>query len=148
MTKRTRKVTPNAINYAERRTKALRLRSLRWTYQQIADELYNGSRPQAFRDIQKALDDLPKEDAGHVRQQEVELLDEMARGLVTLARKGDDKAVQSMLRIMDRRAKYLGLDAPTQTEAGGPGDFTVVFDSSLQVNGMTEPTVIVDAEQP
>lgn len=148
MTKRSRKATPDTINYAERRAKALRLRSMRMTYQQIADELYKGNRGQCHRDIQKAITDLPKEAAEEVRRQELELLDEMSRGLIPAARKGDDKAVTGMLRIMERRAKYLGLDTPMQIETGGAGDFTVLFDASLHVDGMTEPTVIVDAEAP
>lgn len=143
--KRTRKATPSAIHYAERRAKALRLRSLRMTYQQIADELYNGNRGQCYRDIQKGIDDLPREAAEHVRVQELELLDEMSRGLIPKARKGDDKAVQGMLRIMDRRAKYLGLDTPVQIDTNA-GPLTVVFDPILQVDGMAEPQVVVDPE--
>lgn len=142
-----KKITPKTIGYAERRTKGLRMRSMRMTYQQIADELYNGNRGACYRDLQKAMDDLPKEAAQEVRLQEMELLDTMARGLVPKASKGDEKAVQALLRIMERRAKYLGLDVPVQVEQLGGGNINVVFDPALAVTGMNEPEMVIDAEQ-
>ena len=34
---------------------------------------------------------------------------------------GSDKAVNSVLRIMERRSKLMGLDAPVRHELSGPG---------------------------
>lgn len=143
---RPKKINADTISYAERRAKGLRMRAMRMTYQQIADQLYKGNKGQCHRDLQRAIDDLPREAAEQVRMQEVELLDVMARGLVTKASKGDDKAVQSMLRIMERRARYLGLDVPVQVESLGDGQINVVFDTALNVPGMAKAEVIIEAE--
>lgn len=122
------------IDYAKRRKDALDMRYARSTYQAIADKLYNGNKPQAFRDIQKAIAELTKESAEEVRAQEVELLDAMARGLRKRALGGDDKAVASMLRLMERRAKYLGLDAPAQTQLTAEG-FNIMVNPDLLPEG-------------
>lgn len=139
-----KKVTPRTIKYAERRQQALKMRAMRFTYDDIAKKLYNGNKGNCFRDIQKAFVAIDAEDAKIVRQQEVELLDMMARGLVSRAVKGDDKAVKSMLGIMDRRSKLLGLDTPLQIDQTGGGVVNVVFDSSLQVTGMDDAELVVD----
>lgn len=131
-----RKVTPRTIELAERRRQALILRSQRRTYEAIAKALKYSDKTAAWRDIQKGIEELTKEPAEAVRQLELELLDSMARGLTARAIKGDDKAIQSMLRIMERRSKYIGLDAPTQIETGGPGEFTIIVDPNVLPTGV------------
>ncbi|MFT4471864.1 hypothetical protein ACMX2H_18335 [Arthrobacter sulfonylureivorans] len=120
------------------------MRSLRMSYQQIADQLYKGNKGHCYNDIQKAMDELTREPAEAVRLQEIELLDVMARGLMSRAAKGDEKAIQAMLKIQERRAKYLGLDTPVQLEQLGGGTVSVVFDPALNVTGMAEPELVVD----
>lgn len=115
-----------------RRIKALHLRAARLSYQQIADRLYNGDRGNCWRDIQKAMKNQEKEAVDEVRAQEILLLDELARPQIKKAlADGDDKAVTAVLRIMERRAKYLGLDAPTQVEQTGTGGFAVMVSPDL-----------------
>jgi hypothetical protein len=43
----------------------------------------------------------------------------MSEGIVIAAETGDPRSVEVMLKIMDRRAQYLGLDAPDKQEIGG-----------------------------
>lgn len=43
-------------------------------------------------------------------------LDDLTKGLYPAARKGETAAVNSMLNVMDRRARYAGIDAPTKSE--------------------------------
>lgn len=115
-----------------RRIKALQLRAARLNYQQIADRLYNGDRGNCWRDIQKAMKNQEKEAVDEVRAQEILLLDELARPQIKKALEtGDDKAVTAVLRIMERRAKYLGLDAPTQVEQTGTGGFAVMVSPDM-----------------
>lgn len=142
---RSKKVNGQTITAAERRAKGLRMRSLRMSYQQIADELYNGNKGFCHRDLQKALTDIPREAAEEVRLQELEMLDLMARGLIGKVSKGDEKAIQTMLRIQERRSKYLGLDVPVQVEQLGGGNINVVFDAALDVTGMAEPQAVIEA---
>lgn len=137
-------VNSKTINYAKRRRDALLMRAGRYTYQQIADKHYNGNKGYAYKDMQKAIKEIPAEAAEMVRQQEIELLDVMARGILPRALEGDDKAVKSMLSIMDRRSKYLGLDTPVQIEQTGGGVVNVLFEKSLQVTGMDDAEIVVD----
>ena len=46
----------------------------------------------------------------------------MLQGLWPRARKGEAAAVDRVLKIGERRAKLLGLDAPTRTALQGGGD--------------------------
>lgn len=54
---------------------------------------------------------------------ELERVDYVLRSLAPKVAKGDSKAATAYLRAMDRRAKLLGLDAPTRadTTVSGPG---------------------------
>lgn len=118
-----------------RRTKALQLRAARLTYQQIADRLYNGDRSNCYKDIQKAVEAAEKEAVTEVRAQEILLLDQIARPQIKRALDGDEKAATVLLRIMERRAKYLGLDAPTQVEQTGAGGFMLMVNPDLLPDG-------------
>jgi len=52
---------------------------------------------------------------------ELERLDKLTAAVWNNAMSGDDKAVNTALRIMERRARLMGLDAPVRTELAGPG---------------------------
>jgi len=47
-----------------------------------------------------------------IKDLELERLDSLTLGVYPLAKKGEANAVDAMLKIMVRRSKYLGLDAP------------------------------------
>jgi hypothetical protein len=70
---------------------------------------------------------LVKEEAQEVTALELIRLDEMSKGISTSAEKGDPRLIETMLKIMDRRAHYLGLDPPTKQEVGGK-DGPVTFE--------------------
>lgn len=50
---------------------------------------------------------------------EIELLDRMLKSIETKAADGDVAAQEMVLKIMARRSKYLGLDAPERKEISG-----------------------------
>ena len=52
---------------------------------------------------------------------ELERLDHLTSAVWLDAMGGSDKAVSSVLRIMERRSKLMGLDAPVRHELAGPG---------------------------
>ncbi|GAA0402844.1 hypothetical protein GCM10009530_63520 [Microbispora corallina] len=119
---------------ARRDAEACELRAQGLTYQQIADELGLSSKGQAYEAVQRALRDIVQEPADEVRQLELLRLDELARRArtVMLAKhlvvdKGtvviwegapliDDapvlQVIDRLLKIQERRARLLGLDAP------------------------------------
>lgn len=131
--------SPKAAQSHARRMKALQLRAERKTYQYIADRLYNGDRSNAYKDMMRAVAAQEQEAVSEVRAQEILLLDELARPLIERVKTApeliDDKTVNSLLRIMERRAKYLGLDAPTQVEQTGTGGFAVLVNPDLLPDG-------------
>jgi len=107
---------PARIHAAERQARALELRKAGATFQQIADQLGYANRAAARNAVMRALQSIIGEPAQELRQLELERLDAMMLGLWPRARKGDEAAVDRVLKIMERRAKLLGLDTPARTD--------------------------------
>ena len=123
---------------AERDAEACRLRRDGCTYDHIARELGYADRGEAHKAVQRALVAIVQEAAEEVRAVELDRLDMLWRaGLKVLRAKhvtvqngkvvmldgeplSDDapvlNAIDRLLRIMERRAKLLGLDAPKRVE--------------------------------
>ena len=98
-------------------TEALRMRSLGWTYQQIADK-QGVSKQTASERCKRALAAIPAEAVDEHRRIEGERLDllmQVAMDKVMEGGKGVMFAIDRVLAIQDRRAKLLGLDAPTKS---------------------------------
>lgn len=123
----------------ERDAKALDLRRRHLNYRQIANELGWASTNAAYEAVQRGLADTQSEASDEVRRMELERLDDIARGFQRvfatrhyiasatgkIARHPDTHeplvddgpvitAGIALLRVMERRAKYLGLDAPAR----------------------------------
>lgn len=97
---------------AEKRCKALRLRKAGLGYEAIAQKVGYSNPGSAYKAVQQALKATLREPADDVRILEAERLDRLMLGLWKQASGGDTDAVDRVLRIMDRRARLLGLDAP------------------------------------
>lgn len=65
---------------------------------------------QVSKDVNAAIKEIPEEEAALVREQELMRLDRMQRGVWKDAIGGNVNAIDRVLRIQDRRARYLGLD--------------------------------------
>ena len=125
------------VDTAERDAEAARLRTRGYSYQQIADELGWVSRGDAYRAVQRVLADTVKEAGDEVRAIELARLDGLhVAAMDVLERKHvtvsngrvvsldgsgplpDDgpvlAAIDRLLKIQERRARLLGLDAPTK----------------------------------
>ncbi|MBF6332388.1 sporulation transcriptional regulator SpoIIID [Nocardia transvalensis] len=87
------------------------------TIRAIADKL-GVSKTTAHRDVAEALAEIKREPAQAVLDMELHRLDAMLLGLYPTAVRGDVKAVLAALKIMDRRAKYLGLDNTSPADTG------------------------------
>ena len=107
------------MDRAEMQREALRLRRNRNSYDAIAREL-NISKATAFRLVQDGIAAIPKDDATATLAIELEDLDALERPQREKALRGDPHAAELILRIKARRAKYLGLDAPSKQEVSGP----------------------------
>jgi hypothetical protein len=106
---------------AERRVQALILRKAGASYRAIAAQL-GVSPKQAYCDVTHELDKIYKqasELAEQVRTLELERLDGMLLAISKQVSNGSLGAIDRSLRIMERRAKLLGLDAPSKSELTG-----------------------------
>lgn len=104
---------------AVRAQKSLDLRIAGASYREIGKKL-QVSEKTAFYDVQHELarlDPVKRDLAERLRDIELARLDRMT---AKLGRKmGDHRAVTALVKVMDRRAKLLGLDAPTRLEHTG-----------------------------
>jgi hypothetical protein len=95
--------------------KALELRRGGATYPQIAEHI-GCAISSAYELVQSGLRETLQEPGDDVRQIELERLDLMLRALLPCALQQGDAAqarcAEVILKLMDRRAKYLGLDLP------------------------------------
>ena len=96
----------------ERDLEAVRLYKQGYTFRSISEAL-GCSIGTAYNAVKSAFNQslrLSVEEAEIIRQVELERLDDMFIPAYQKATGGDLKAVDTALRIMERRSKYLGLD--------------------------------------
>lgn len=114
---------PKDFDILDRRRRALELRKEGLTFEAIAEivadefKLPNYSRPRAYDDVSFSLAELAREyrgEAESLRQLELERLDTLQNALWPAATNGDDRAIGAIMKLMERRSKLLGLDAPVQ----------------------------------
>lgn len=104
---------PPSIEAAEKRRDALLARQRGLSWDAVAREVGYSNPGSAHRAAMQALRDIPREAAEELRRVELETLNELQAALrVKLDEKPSTFLVDSILRVMERRSKLLGLDAP------------------------------------
>jgi hypothetical protein len=88
-------------------------------YQAIADRLGYKTASGAHQAVQAGFVHEFSDETSEVRRLELERLDRLLLGLWPAASTGDIKAVNAVLKVMDRRAKYLRLDVGEEQPGGG-----------------------------
>lgn len=96
---------------------ALRLRLTGMGYAKIAEMMGYATPSGAHQAVQKALKRTVQEPADELRQMESDRMDAMLNAMWPRVEKGDPRAVEVSMKVAERRAKLLGLDAPEQLEA-------------------------------
>lgn len=126
---------------AVRRIKLIEMRRKKCTWEQIADALGYGSPSAACQDFKRTLDQRRAElnlTRDELVQEEIEHLEMLVRKAIEVMERehfkwvgsGDDgseapddgpvlQAIETLRRLSERRAKLLGIDAPTRIEADG-----------------------------
>lgn len=107
-----------------RYAQALELRKAGATYQQIAQQLGYAGPGAAQRAVQEGLKLAVQEPAEEVLQLELGRLDTIFMTAFGIMRDPDETtgnklgAIDRLLGVMDRRSRYLGLDAPEKLDIG------------------------------
>ncbi|MBA8815645.1 hypothetical protein FHX48_000697 [Microbacterium halimionae] len=127
-----------------RQVQALKLRAAGCTYQTIADRLGYASKRGAWSAVNRALDQQRRELAREFLELELQRLDEMSVSVYRRAVNGDVKAIDSVLKIMDRRAKLLNLYRANPSGAEREG---VSLLQSIEVQLRNSPDTYVPVEE-
>jgi len=113
----------------ERKSLALRIDGL--TFAAIGLRLgmsMRGAHEAVTRALAKSTSAAMKS-ADDLRTLELERLDLLQRSLLPKAKRGNAESARALLRVMERRAKLLGLDAPTEVKLGLAEFLATVFDA-------------------
>lgn len=155
---RTSRIHPTVVAMAEKKAKALELVKQGYRLPEIAQKLGYAGKQGASELIKSALAELVSAPAEEVRQIQVARLDLWLTKLEKKINKGDLKAIQTALKIEERRARLLGLDAPVSITApgGGTAAFVVMMptpaptlgDWEAQAREVIDGTVIREEEEP
>ncbi len=116
------------IERSEKRKKCLEMREAGYSYEEIAEAMGWKGKSTARKFVQRALKATYQEPADAVRQLELRRLDRLAKGIWQQATGkpaiGDTPAeppslfaIDRLMKLMDRRARLLGLDAPIKTDS-------------------------------
>lgn len=114
MSNRSKSPKPELI---DKERKAIELRRAGYTFDEIARNLGYKTPQGAYLAYHRALKrTLIKAGTEEARATEIDRLDRLQRGIWATAVAGNPQAVSAVLKLMDRRAKLLGLDAPTKIQ--------------------------------
>ena len=138
MARHKNKTSPSTIDAKVRAAKALELRMEGMKFDDIANELGYNSKQAAFDAVSRELKAITREPAEEVLRIDLERLDRMWGIHYLNAQAGDATALSSCMRIMERRARLLGLDAPSKNEVTGKDGSPIappVFNVSFENGG-------------
>lgn len=135
------RTSPRRLAAAERQTQALEFRKAGLSFPRIAQELGYHNPAGAFRAVEAALERTQQEPADAVRVLALERLDRMLAACWGKAIGGDLLAVDRVLKIEERRAKLLGLDAPDRV------DILVRVRLMAQSLGLDPEAAVAEAER-
>jgi hypothetical protein len=127
--------------------KVLELRRAGFTFQRIAEEVGYNQASGAQRALERIMTRNVPQAPDEFRWQELDRLDRMQVALWPRAMKGDDRAIGTIVRLMERRARLVGIDAPQRIQAE-----VVNYDGNRDIDGDIERIVNlirgVDLSQP
>lgn len=115
-------MTQNEVTAHDNQLKALELRKAGVSYQRIAETLGYKDASGAWRAVKSALKKTLQEPAAELRTLEVERLDAMLSAIWASVKQGQYGAQDRALKIMERRARLLGLDAPVKADVTSGGE--------------------------
>lgn len=133
------------IDETDKQRQALELRKAGVGFDEIAQRLGYRGASGAYYAVKTALQKTIQQPANELREIEVARLDALLLGLWPEARKGNVAKIDRVLRIMQRRADLLGLDAPKRIDA--TLDIRDEADRLARENGLPVDAVLAEAER-
>jgi len=121
-----KKTSPEIAAAKVKAAKALELRMEGKTFDEIAEEVGYAGRQGAHDAVIRSLKEITREPAEELLKLDLERLDKMFGVHYLNAQAGDPQALAACMKIMERRAKLLGLDAPVKQEVQQTGGVVVV----------------------
>ena len=115
-----------APELVDREVKVLELRRAGLTWSRIAEQTGYADHTGAYAAYKRAIKRTQQEPADQLRDLELERVDRLQLALWPKAMEGDTNATNTIIRLMQRRADLLGLDAPKTTKLDA--QVTTVFD--------------------
>jgi hypothetical protein len=97
----------------------------------IAEELGVGLAT-AYRDVKAVIDRTKaeaNETADEIRAIELERIDAAIVGIMPKVEVGNSRACEVMVKLQERRSRYLGLDVPSKHEHTGPEGAPIPIDA-------------------
>ena len=100
----------------DREVKVLELRRAGLTWQRIAEEVGYKDHTGAYAAYKRAIKRTMQQPADELREQEIDRIDRLQLALWPKAMKGDNASINTIVRLMERRARLLGLDTPIKIQ--------------------------------
>ena len=98
----------------DREIKVLELRRAGLTWQRISEEAGYADASGAYAAYKRAIKRTMQQPADELREQELDRIDRLQLALWPKAMKGDNASINTIVRLMERRARLLGLDKPIE----------------------------------
>lgn len=139
--------TEREIASAQRKGEALSLRKHGFDYRTIGQTLDpKCSAQNAHKLVMTALRELVPDQAEEVRDMMGAQLDDLLTGVWEKALKGDTFSIADAIKIMDRKAKLFGADAPARVALEGKNGGAIQTEATVTVRRIER--VIVDPADP
>jgi hypothetical protein len=128
---KTKSVTPEQF---DRENKVLELRRAGDTWERIASIVGYANASGAQKAYRRVVVRVQRESVDEIRDMELDRLDRLQRAYWTDAIVNHDRrAAELVLKVMDRRAKLLGLDAPNKVQAE-----VITYDGNFNIDADIE----------
>ena len=141
------KASEKALNAHQRKIDALEMRKAGHTFQVIADNLGYRGPSGAYDAVMSAIKTTLQEPADELRKMEVERFDVMINSLWPKVLNGDARATEVAVKVMERRAKMLGIDAPEKREDTHTIRVEHMAKQLADVTGLDEREIVAEAER-
>ena len=103
-------------NLVDKEIRVLELRRMGFTWQRIAEQVGYADHTGAYAAYKRAIKRTMQQPADELREQELDRIDRLQLAAWPRAMEGDSRAILTIVRLMERRAKLIGLDKPIKIE--------------------------------